>query len=1235
MKNSLLYSIMVVLLLTSKAYCQNLEEGFLYVKFKPTASGAAFFSAEASWLNEAYGMVDHREAFKGAKSPILQNLWEVHLNGPTSELQSELLIKTSIDTVYIIPYDSILSCSQPHTINDTWLVNNWGDDVPLANANAYCAWSVTQGSPNVKIAIVDTEFDLSHEDLSNQIESVWGSPTSSQNHGTITAGFAAAETNNNKGTAAIGYKSKMRGYYASGWSLGQAVWQAHLDGADIINVSWSGIGMGWGQQAIAAVEEIVASGQVLVVAAGNSPGANHHSAYANIPGVINVSGVGPNNNHGTTNHARNSRVDVCAQSIHLFGAYPGNTYAGGMSGTSFAAPQVAGLAALIRSINPCLTPTAIEHIIKATASPINDAHLFPGLIGTGRIDAYQAVLMAQQYGAQPPISGNLTWFTERFVDGDLIIEPGASLTVTGKVYFSAGSRLIVKQGGKLIVDGGTLTSSPSCKTFFWSGIEAWGNSAQHQFPFAGGPYQAHVILKNGATIKNADFGVRLWRPGDWSAIGGIVEATNANFINCRKGLEFVSYQNFNPSTGNEYRNLSRILGCNFRIQDDYPDLNKNIMGQITMLDVHGLNIAQNHFVNEINTQIINRTRWGHGIYSINASYIAQKNTFKNLWAGITLADLTNISKVQVVDNTFEGCPFGSVVRNHDFAILRENRFNGNLSSGSFFHQSIGFLLTDNEYEQHIDQGISVARAISFNQLGSYGNEVYRNIFEENEVGINAQGSLAFGNQGLRFKCNDFRANHHVADISVSTGQIAVNQGNCSGGASGPAGNLFSQTCTGFQTDFNLHSAYTGFVQYRMHSPASEARVAPSCYTNNKIILSNCGTSFSDQSCLPVISTQSGSVAIYQDRRAGKRNALFMRESVLKTAINDVAQLIDDGNTQALLDLIMDNGNASSDIRDAVVNIAPYASEEVLIATIQRSTPLDAADLFDVLSTHSPLTQEVLAEQDIYSSILSAEQLLELEDVQEGYPVLYTLQDMLEEYRIDRDLALNELMRLFLHDTNDRSPLDTLAYYLEMGSSIETQLPLLRIYWEMQDWAKAATMLNKIADSPGYADVHEVLHYVHTALSNGENPFEMYESNDAFRAIVDQLADDCTKPGCEIARSFITLETDAVFTYWLDPINTGDIGKKAPSPMEQERGASTYASPVRLFPNPAGRNVTLVGEVSWPLTYEIFSINGSPVKAGILVDEEANTINTEQLKSGLYIIRVKYGNQTYTEKLIIN
>ena len=153
-------------------------------------------------------------------------------------------------------------------------------------------------------------------------------------------------------------------------------------------MSWSGTGL-----LKAMTEEIIESGTILVVSAGNNPDDVCHSDIADIPGVIVVSSVDVNNMHGPTNYAHNKYVDICAPGKGVPILDENNSYMLGQ-GTSFSAPIVAGVIALMLDVNPTLKPATIERILKESADPIADGYKFPLGVGAGRVNAYKALQTA-------------------------------------------------------------------------------------------------------------------------------------------------------------------------------------------------------------------------------------------------------------------------------------------------------------------------------------------------------------------------------------------------------------------------------------------------------------------------------------------------------------------------------------------------------------------------------------------------------------------------------------------------------------------------------------------------------------------------------------------------------------------------------------------------------------------------------------------------------------------------
>jgi subtilisin family serine protease len=75
--------------------------------------------------------------------------------------------------------------------------------------------------------------------------------------------------------------------------------------------------------------------------------------------------------------------------------YDAGDYTSTFGGTSSSTPKVAGIAALMLSVNPNLTPAQIKSILRETADDIDEPSE-DDKTGTGRVNAYQAVLLAKQ-----------------------------------------------------------------------------------------------------------------------------------------------------------------------------------------------------------------------------------------------------------------------------------------------------------------------------------------------------------------------------------------------------------------------------------------------------------------------------------------------------------------------------------------------------------------------------------------------------------------------------------------------------------------------------------------------------------------------------------------------------------------------------------------------------------------------------------------------------------------------
>jgi photosystem II stability/assembly factor-like uncharacterized protein len=150
------------------------------------------------------------------------------------------------------------------------------------------------------------------------------------------------------------------------------------------------------------------------------------------------------------------------------------------------------------------------------------------------------------------ITTSETWYanSERFVNNNLEIKPGVTLTILGNVSFAANVHLIINPGAKVEVINGKLYNK--CGKM-WGGILVEGNPNTNQFPTSN---QGYLVLIN-ATIENANTaistksfyfvnGVATTR--NWSKEGGgIIVANNSTFKNNNRHVEFLKYKNIYPN----------------------------------------------------------------------------------------------------------------------------------------------------------------------------------------------------------------------------------------------------------------------------------------------------------------------------------------------------------------------------------------------------------------------------------------------------------------------------------------------------------------------------------------------------------------------------------------------------------------------------------------------------------------------------------------------------------------
>ena len=378
-----------------------------------------------SWevLMKEWNLTMPVQALRASRNPELQKIYEVQGDCELIDFKSACSVFGG--KIYSIERGpSYTPLFAPNDLNFQAGIS----DYALTLINAPQAWDLTQGNDSVVIAISDQNFEVLHQDLEGKYIHYDASNTATTTHGTAVAITAAGKTNNGYGLSSIGFNTSLALYKMNF----NEVLAASYAGADVINISWTS-GCFYSQLEQDVIDEVSANGSFIVAAAGNGntcglPDALVYPASYNH--VFSVTSVGPSDNHEqwigdpTSTHNHNDSVDLAAPGYDV-AVSPASGWYLNMNGTSFAAAYVSGTVALMLSANKCISNLQIEQILKNTAAPLNTLNpTYVGKLGSGRLDAFQAVLAAST--TWNPITPSF-----QIIDSCLAQDASATLLIQG------------------------------------------------------------------------------------------------------------------------------------------------------------------------------------------------------------------------------------------------------------------------------------------------------------------------------------------------------------------------------------------------------------------------------------------------------------------------------------------------------------------------------------------------------------------------------------------------------------------------------------------------------------------------------------------------------------------------------------------------------------------------------------------------------------------------------------
>lgn len=836
--------------------------------------------------------------------------------------------------------------------------------------------------------------------------------------------------------------------------------------------------------------------------------------------------------------------------------------------------------------NPCTNNIVSASKIRNSLSPkqLGAAHRF--IAGGWRASWLEE---CDKISLPSIITSNETWEWAKVVNQDIIIESNATLTILCKLNMPIGGKIIIKQGGKLIIDGGLITNS--CGDL-WEGITVLGNSNQSQQV----PGMGIVELKNGAIIENAVCGITVgekvytshinWY---WGNTGGIVKANDSYFLNNKCDVIFHPYQNFNPQTQALIRNRSYFKDCTFEVNREVYNT-QNFEQRVRLNCIDGIRFTACRFAfSDDAIDVYNVEDRGTGLYTIQSSYEVSGRCSALIPLGgecepdAVIASSLGASGSDIVPSRFEyfnqaikSSANGPIPSTIQMTLFEENKFgiymlnmqnpkiernkflimNSNqwVEYGLHLEGCSGYKVQRNYFEGDED-AIHVGTYIT--NSGELNNETYLNDYENLFAGTIAQGQngdYLFPNNGLEILCGKYKnVKFNIAALNLDglNAKLAYRQGDNANGPldfTAPAGNLFDEyNATGEEeNDFFVDNETVYSFIYEHHNEDSPFPVVPIEIDPDELTTSENIPLFEDRNlCCPKDRAN-------EENPNSHLDLVLVKRLQIKDLEDDLSGLMDGGNSEIITNFVQNPLNPSAEVRMNLLPLAPYLSDQVLLATLKREPALNPWHLCEILISCSPLSSKTWLEVE-NNTTMSEYMYQLLVEYQNGTNGRWTKE--MEIKRLAKDKALSERAYTYwaFNDSTDEYHLEPYKDMMtgdEINRSIRMRFSLLI---KEKNYNQALVLIEDYegADGDQWAEVAQLI----CALDSGKF------SNVDREAMLSQL------------EGFANRETEAGRSAWsyLELFDRGELDQKLllPTPGTRSKKLRTNKRVLLsdVYPNP--------------------------------------------------------------------
>jgi thermitase len=366
-----------ILLFAVHTWAAVAADASLFVRWRDEGGRALFYARLGvipTWRSEIVSGLERVRVQAGSEERVLAALRAVP--GLIYAERNESL-RRSLDLNFNFVADRSPTASVP---NDPHYSEQWA----LKGAQGLRipgAWRYTQGAPEVRVAVLDTGVDMEHPELRGRFGPSYDFVTNSSEivdphgHGTHVAGAIGARVDNAEGIAGIAPEVTLMSLRVipteddeTDADLIEAIEFAVQKGARVANCSF---GKERSSQAVAEVIQAAGEQGLLVVVAAGNQGVDlrqqhFYPASFNTPNMVVVAASDNAGKKADFSNFGPGIVDVAAPGVGILSTLPGGRYAA-WDGTSMAAPQVSGVAALMAALGPGLSPYDLKQILISSS----------------------------------------------------------------------------------------------------------------------------------------------------------------------------------------------------------------------------------------------------------------------------------------------------------------------------------------------------------------------------------------------------------------------------------------------------------------------------------------------------------------------------------------------------------------------------------------------------------------------------------------------------------------------------------------------------------------------------------------------------------------------------------------------------------------------------------------------------------------------------------------------------